>query len=1034
MSFKINTSVKYLVLIFALLGFEAHAQLVEQPNFEFITEKDGLPFNQLTCLAQDKQGFIWVGSFEGLARYDGYNFVTVDSVGNLPNTKFVSLAVDANGEIWCGHQGGVVSRYNPATREFWYTEIKEATNSVVRKIFIDSDGTVWAFIELSGIYRFNGKTFDFVTALTDLPAKGLAPQHTYNRIVGVTEDDKRNLWLGTHNGLYRFNIDDSSLHHEAVLSTDKNLPASIMRVVYDGKGGIWCATYGTGLIYYNTITKQHKQYLFERGPKGTFNIVFDIGLKNANEIWVSVFGLGVFNIATEQFNFYNDIKDFDSTPISSLILVDKHGIAWTITNKGLLKYDEAANNFRFFKLRVSKSDNHSNYIVADVVVDPKTKRKIIGTQFAEGLYIINPDGSQQKIQFPHHPKGEPYQLVPDVLQTSKGRIYILTYSYLYELMENNTVKPVTGITNTIPPEVQARFSEMIETKNGDLWVGSYGQGLFRLNANTQQWERFTTDTQNTVLHNRVNALVEDGNQRVWALHYGSGISVYTPLTKSWTYFKNDSTSSSTDLLSNLVVDAAVSQSGNVWVATQEGIAEYSIRENAFSNLTKEDGLISEVTQSICIDAYGTVWASTLKGLMSVDSERVIRQYNFKDGLKGQYSSYALRRGEGNQLYICTNQGYYAFDPLYVARVMSRNAPMVITSIRNLDQLVHKFESIDRIDVEYEQNSIVVEYALLNFLSAYKNLYQYKMDGLDKGWIKTYRNAVTYSGMPSGTYTFRVQLAGAPETERTLTVVVSTPLWRQVWFRFILLVLGLAGIYWAYRLRLSQVRQEEKLKSEFGKKLAEVEMKALKAQMNPHFIFNSLNSINRYIIKSDPEKASLYLTKFSKLIRLILDNSNNKLISLEQELTALKLYIELEVLRFNEKFTYSISVNEDVNPLAVGVPPMIIQPFVENAIWHGLLHKESAGKLEVRIERYGDSLKCIIADNGVGRAKAAEAKSKAVDKEKSFGMKITGDRLAMLNGEATVESIEVIDLMDSENQPAGTQVIVKIMTAEMEPDF
>jgi ligand-binding sensor domain-containing protein len=955
-------------------------------------------------------------------------------VGNLPNTKFVTLTIDANGEIWCGHQGGVVSRYNPATQQFWFTEIKEAPTGVVRKIFIDSRGTVWAFIELSGIYRFNGKTFDLITPLTDLPEKGLAPKHTYNRIVGVTEDDNRNLWLGTHNGLYRFNLDDLSLHHESVLSNDKNLPASLMRVVYDGKGGIWCATYGTGLMYYNIASKQYKQYLFERGPKGTFNIVFDIGLKSANEIWVSVFGLGVFNIATEQFTFYNDINDIDATPISSLILVDRHGIAWTITNKGLLKYDESANNFRFFKLVVSKSDNHSNYIIADVLVDSKTKRKIIGTQFAEGLYIFNPDGSEKKIQFPFHPKGEPYQLVPDIVQTTNGRIYILTYTHLYELMENNSVKQISGITSTLPSTEPARFSEMIEGRNGDLWVGSYGQGLFHYNAAKQQWERLTTDIKNTVLHNRVNALVEDGNQRIWALHYSSGISLYDPATKNWSYFKNDSTSTSTDLISNLVLDAAVSQSGNVWVATQEGIAEYRKDENAFSNLTKKDGLSSEFAHSIIVDAYGTVWASTLKGLMSIDSERIVRQYNFKDGLKGQYSSYALRKGEGNQLYICTNQGYYAFDPLYVARVMSRNAPLVITSIRNLDQLVHEFDSVERIEVDYEQNSMVIEFALLNFLSAYKNLYQYKMDGLDNAWIKTYDNSVTYSGIPSGTYTFRVQLVGAPETERTLTVFVSTPLWKQFWFRFILLLLGLAGIYWAYRLRLAQVRQEEKLKSEFSKKLAEVEMKALKAQMNPHFIFNSLNSINRYIIKSDPEKASLYLTKFSKLIRLILDNSNNKLISLDQELTALKLYIELEVLRFNEKFTYSLVVGEDVNPLAVGVPPMIIQPFVENAIWHGLLHKESAGKLEVRIERYGDALKCIITDNGVGRARAAEVKSKAVDKEKSYGMKITSDRLAMLNGEGTVESIEVIDLMDLENKPAGTQVIVKIMTAEMEPDF
>lgn len=233
---------------------------------------------------------------------------------------------------------------------------------------------------------------------------------------------------------------------------------------------------------------------------------------------------------------------------------------------------------------------------------------------------------------------------------------------------------------------------------------------------------------------------------------------------------------------------------------------------------------------------------------------------------------------------------------------------------------------------------------------------------------------------------------------------------------------------------NQLRQEEKLKREFHEQLADVEMKALKAQMNPHFIFNSLNSINWYIIKSESEKASLYLTKFSKLIRLILDNSNHKIISLDQELTALKLYLDLEVFRFNEKFAYTISIQPELNPLSIGIPPMIIQPFVENAIWHGLLHKETPGKLEIAVGQMEGGIQCVITDNGVGRKKAGELKSKAADKEKSYGMKITRDRLNMLNRETTIASIEIIDLVDEQEQASGTKVIVKIIASELESEF
>lgn len=212
-----------------------------------------------------------------------------------------------------------------------------------------------------------------------------------------------------------------------------------------------------------------------------------------------------------------------------------------------------------------------------------------------------------------------------------------------------------------------------------------------------------------------------------------------------------------------------------------------------------------------------------------------------------------------------------------------------------------------------------------------------------------------------------------------------------------------------------------------KKMADVEMQALRAQMNPHFIFNCLNSINRYIVKSDQATASLYLTRFAKLIRLILDNSNSKSVTLSNELEALRLYIEMESIRFEKKFSYKITVGEGVQPDSVYVPPLIIQPYVENAIWHGLLHKESAGQLRIHISREETSLlECTIEDDGVGRAKAKELKSKSASTKKSLGMKLTEDRLALLNKQLQAEaSVEVVDLIASDGEPAGTRVIIKI---------
>jgi putative methionine-R-sulfoxide reductase with GAF domain len=226
---------------------------------------------------------------------------------------------------------------------------------------------------------------------------------------------------------------------------------------------------------------------------------------------------------------------------------------------------------------------------------------------------------------------------------------------------------------------------------------------------------------------------------------------------------------------------------------------------------------------------------------------------------------------------------------------------------------------------------------------------------------------------------------------------------------------------------AEKREAERVLITTKQKMADVEMQALRAQMNPHFIFNCLNSINRYIVKSDQATASLYLTRFAKLIRLILDNSNSKNITLSNELEALKLYIEMEALRFDKKFNYRITVDENISTDSLELPPLIIQPYVENAIWHGLLHKEAGGNLLIHISMLNETmLVCEIEDNGVGRAKAKEMKSKSATSRKSLGMKLTEDRLLLLNKHAELNaSIDIIDIVQDNGEAGGTKVILKI---------
>jgi len=251
-----------------------------------------------------------------------------------------------------------------------------------------------------------------------------------------------------------------------------------------------------------------------------------------------------------------------------------------------------------------------------------------------------------------------------------------------------------------------------------------------------------------------------------------------------------------------------------------------------------------------------------------------------------------------------------------------------------------------------------------------------------------------------------------------------------WFFIIgLIIIAISGII-VYR-SLSLRRKNYQLKSEHEKatlkqNATQLEMQALRAQMNPHFISNSLSAINLFILENNRLQASEYLGKFSRLIRLILQNSQEEFIPLERELEALQLYLELESLRFENKFSYKINSDALIDISVLTVPPLIIQPYVENAIWHGLMHKKESGKLQIELYTDDNILFCKIADDGIGRKKAAELKSKSALSYKSMGMSITADRIAMMKQQDELGTHIVInDLVLSDGSAGGTEVIIKI---------
>jgi sensor histidine kinase YesM len=220
---------------------------------------------------------------------------------------------------------------------------------------------------------------------------------------------------------------------------------------------------------------------------------------------------------------------------------------------------------------------------------------------------------------------------------------------------------------------------------------------------------------------------------------------------------------------------------------------------------------------------------------------------------------------------------------------------------------------------------------------------------------------------------------------------------------------------------------EQLELNFEQQLSEIQMMALRAQMNPHFIFNCLNSIQLYTTSNDAAKASDYLNRFSQLIRLVLENSRSEQVTLSNELEALRLYLEMEAMRFKDKLRFHIDVDADLDTDLIDIPPLLLQPYVENAIWHGLMHKPEGGLVQVKVESMQeDCLRITITDDGIGRARAMELKSLSATRHKSFGMKVTGERISLINRlYQTHTRVQVHDLTDAAGSPAGTEVVLEI---------
>jgi hypothetical protein len=510
------------------------------------------------------------------------------------------------------------------------------------------------------------------------------------------------------------------------------------------------------------------------------------------------------------------------------------------------------------------------------------------------------------------------------------------------------------------------------------------------------------------------------------IHLGARGGLYRVSVKSTGFefvpeFKNDS------IFRQVISCMEQDNNGRLLVGTkQNGLV--IIKDLSYKLIGKAQGLPSASCTAILPDSNETVWIGTNKGISLLkinadNSASVIATINTSNGLPSNEIIRLAKRG--SILYAGTQEGLCTID-ISLPYLNSTPPPVFISSIYLNKKPI---TSQTCTTFKHNENNFRFYIDCISFKNMFTPFYYYRLRGYDTTLLKSSAEFIEYNNLLPGTYQLEVYGVNNNQVRSIAPAVyhfsIAKPFWLRWWF-ILLEILTSAGVLLCFfQIRLNRIRKKDEEKTKFNMLILESQMTALRSQMNPHFIFNSINSIQNYILKENTQQAYDYLAKFSKLIRMVLGNSKENMLTLEQELSTLSLYVDLEQLRFDNAFHFTIFIDKKVDPRNYMLPGMLLQPFVENAIWHGImpLKGKRQGEITINITTDSDSMFICIEDNGVGREQSASFNKNST--HKSIGMQLCENRLSILNSTTNNKKYSFIveDLLDIEKMPAGTKVII-----------
>ena len=967
----ITALVNRLTLLCLLQMFLSATARGQEPAMRHYTVNDGLASSTVYTILCDSKGFIWFCTEAGVSRYDGHEFKNYTTSDGLSDNEMLRAYEDTRGRIWFMGFNGTLSYYYQ--RKFFNpsddTVLKKAKKKCAyRKLFEDKLQRLWFTTDNDYVVIDGNTVTDIDPSVSNSGHQGifinsssggvyllsqLSPTHASLRL--LTEKSSRPIntryWPAYKNGFYRFSDGSILFRAEAGLVKQKDTTQELLRPLGKEFEGIDIDAIFVDIrnrLWVGTHGRGVFCFDFKdpgKPPARYLNrvAVFDIREDLEGNIWMSTGGQGVYMLPRGGGAVHNyDLnKGLENNGVFS-VTKDGSGNIYAGMDKG----NVVAISKGIISPLLSR-ENASGYNRVSKII-ARGKYLWIGSN-SDLICMDKTNGTCCKMKSVH-PIDKTVRFAAGVKDMSlfKDHLSVCVSHWMFRNEDTGRSK-CNWLLKAISPDGNRCYSTCID-REGTVWYGMHG-GLY----SSRGAKSIRHPTPGLGEEVRISGIAETADSTLAVATYGSGIF----------FFRNDKITArltKQDGLSSDICKRVFVYRDEVYVATNNGairIAYNKGNAQVEKKYSTADGLLSNDVNDVFVDD-SDICLATSGGLSIV--ERHAPEYNA------------------------------AAPPVYIYVISNNGRQLSVDS---------------SYEFHYWQDALHVDFIGISYRRAKDVRYQYRVND-ERPWQETDNSSIDFPFLQAGNYHFqlRARIADSPWSDtKSFYFVINPPFWKTLWFAsicgllFIVLVLGIA----VSRVKSIKRRQDEKIK--IRDQVTQLEQQALQAMMNPHFIFNVMNSIQHYINNNEKHEANMYLSNFATLIRMNLDIASKRYIPLDDEIAYLELYLSLERIRFGRRLTYKMQVDSTIDTDETMIPVMLLQPFIENAIWHGILPKKEDGHVQVDIKKDRGMLRITITDDGVGIPDAKEGAAENVKKHVSRGMQMTQHRLDLI-GRMTHQSLSI----------------------------